>query len=342
MQNVPAVQQRQALIKQSIENKAADMFEILPKHVNKDRFIKSAMLAAYNNQAVQACTPISIVASVYNAAELGLDFTPAKGHAYLVPFGNEAKFMPGYRGMMELCRRTGVVKKIEAHVVHIQDTFELEYGTNSHLTHIPFLKGDPGEVIGAYAVAILENDLPIYEYMTVIELEKVRKIYRTGQKGSGPWTTWTEEMYKKTVIRRLFKYLPSSPDLDKAIEADNDLYTMPSGDGRPAPAPMVAPSADLPGSNTAPEETWPEKREPQAQPEAAPQAAAQAALQEQPKQKRKRRTKAEIEAERMAGANAGPSVGEPEAAPPPMQQPAPAAAPAPAPEQQAAGQADLF
>jgi len=229
---------RQNQIKVSIENRQKDMFEVLPAHVNKDRFIKSAMLAAYNNQRVRECTPVSIVTAVYNAAELGLDFTPAKGHAYLVPFKGEAKFMPGYRGLMELCRRSGIVKKIEAHVVNSRDRFELEYGTNSRIIHAPYILGDPGPVIGAYASALLSDGVAIYEFMTLVELEKVRKISRAAD--SDPWTKHTDEMYKKTVIRRLFKYLPSSPDLDRALDTDNELYDLHTG-GRPVPAPIIPP-----------------------------------------------------------------------------------------------------
>ena len=309
--NLPAVQTQQALIKSNIEKGQEEMFKILPSHVNKERFIKSAMLVAYNNEKIQQCTPVSIVAAVYNAAELGLDFTAAKGHAYMVPFGREAKFMPGFRGLMELCRRSGLVKSIEAHVVHSQDTFELAYGTDKHLTHIPFLMGDPGEVIGAYALAELQNGVKVFEFMPLVELKKVRNSSRA--KDSGPWTQWTEEMYKKTVVRRLFKYLPSSPDLDKALEADNDLYTLPDGDGRPAPAPMIGPTDTTPEPTTDPVT-------PAAPPAATPPP-------------RKRRTKAEIEAERMAAANTG-ATPPPEQTPPPMAPPPtpPAATPPAAPD----------
>jgi hypothetical protein len=53
--------------------------------------------------------------------------------------------------------------------------------------------------------------------MTMAEINKIRG--RSRAKSDGPWVTDFDEMAKKTVVRRLTKYLPSSPKMDRAIEA---------------------------------------------------------------------------------------------------------------------------
>ena len=228
-------------IRDMLEQKRPDIKQLLPAHVEVERFIKSALLATARNHDLQKCTPASLFTAIVNAAELGLDFTPAKGHAYLIPFNNhgklEAQFMPGYRGLIDLAKRSGAVTKIEAHLVHEKDQFELVYGTESKLYHKPFLQGSPGVVIGTYSVAFYANAEPQFEFMRLDEIKAIQRRSKAG--GSGPWSTDWNEMARKTVVRRIFKYLPSSPDIEKAIEADNrtvglvdvDLIEPPAEDG---------------------------------------------------------------------------------------------------------------
>ena len=206
----------------AIEEKRAALQDLLPDNIDVNRFIKSAMLAATRNQDLLKCTKQSIVDTIINAAELGLDFTPAKGHAYIVPFGNIATFMPGYRGLIELARRSGVVKKIESHVVYANDEFEIEHGLNPKLYHKPIITGARGEIIGAYAIAWMTDTDPQYEWMTKEELDGIRKLAKYDK----IWKEHYIEMCRKTPVRRLFKYLPCSPDdnrLERAMEYDNHV-----------------------------------------------------------------------------------------------------------------------
>jgi len=228
-------------IRNMLEEKRPDIRQLLPIHVDTDRFIKSALLAVARNSNLQKCTSASLFTAIVNAAELGLDFTPAKGHSYLIPFNIhgklEAQFMPGYRGLIDLAKRSGLVTKIEAHLVYDEDQFEMIFGTDSKLYHKPFLGENPGAVIGAYAVAFFANAEPQFEFMRFDEIESIKARSKAG--GRGPWKTDWNEMARKTVVRRIFKYLPSSPDIEKAIEADNqtvglvdvDLCDQPLEDG---------------------------------------------------------------------------------------------------------------
>jgi len=210
---------RPTTIGEMLESRKTDIAALLPTHVPVERFIKSALLAVARDNKLKNCTPLSVFTAVVNAAELGLDFTPAKGHAYLIPYGNTATFMPGYRGFIDLALRSGKVNQIWSYLVHENDEFSLVYGTNPTITHIPKVKGDRGKIIGAYAVARFPDGSIQFEYMDLTQLEKIRSVSKANN--IGPWVSNTDEMQRKTTVRRLFKYIPSSPDIDKALEYDN-------------------------------------------------------------------------------------------------------------------------
>jgi recombinational DNA repair protein RecT len=57
-----------------------------------------------------------------------------------------------------------------------------------------------------------------FEVMSLEEIESVRKSSKASE--SGPWMTHFPEMAKKTVLRRLFKWLPVSIELQHAITLD--------------------------------------------------------------------------------------------------------------------------
>jgi recombinational DNA repair protein RecT len=126
--------------------------------------------------------------------------------------------IPGYRGLISLARRSGQLKSIEARVVYANDTFGIEYGTSPFLKHVPNLTGDPGPLVLVYAVARLVDGGEQVEVMTKVQVDAIRSRSRAGK--SGPWVTDYDEMARKTVVRRICKYLPLSVELAKALEID--------------------------------------------------------------------------------------------------------------------------
>ena len=79
------------------------------------------------------------------SAQLGLE-PGTLGYCYLVPYQNkktgqlEIQFQLGYKGILELVRRSGQVENIEARVVYEKDKFDFEYGLTPKLVHKPALK----------------------------------------------------------------------------------------------------------------------------------------------------------------------------------------------------------
>lgn len=170
--------------------------------------------------------PGSFVNAVVQASHLGLEIGGALGQAYLVPFKGEIKMMPGYRGLISLARRSGEINSINAEVVYANDVFDLELGLHTKVTHKPKLDGDRGEPKLVYMVAHFKDGGSHFEWMTVEEVMKIKGRSSAVKSGKEtPWDTDRDEMIKKTVIRRGWKYLPMSIEMQDAekIQTADDL-----------------------------------------------------------------------------------------------------------------------
>lgn len=247
----------------------AHIASVLPKHMTPDRVVKVALTAYNRTPALAQCSMQSIFMAVMQASELGLEPGGALGQAYLVPYGNQCQFILGYRGMIELARRSGEIESLEAHVVHANDTFEVEFGLETKLRHKPCLDGDAGEICFVYALAKLKGGAIQFEVMTKSQVDAIKNRSRASR--NGPWVTDYEEMARKTVVRRLFKYLPVSCEkIADALEAEQGDYVeaqiaTPAEEATvqteptppPAPKPGLRKSADLSaklGSRRAPKQ----------------------------------------------------------------------------------------
>jgi recombination protein RecT len=204
------------------KNTIAQSLENTP--LTPERLLNVCMTEIRKTPKLRECSQASLLGAVIQSAQLGLEPGSALGHCYLIPFFNrklgglECQFMLGYRGMLALARRSGAIVNIDARVVFASDEFDLLYGTETRVIHKPRLNGDRGGVLGVYAVAQLQGGGSQVEYMTVEEIMKVRDSSKA--KNDGPWQTHFEEMAKKTVVRRLFKYLPVSIEALTAVGLD--------------------------------------------------------------------------------------------------------------------------
>jgi recombination protein RecT len=200
----------------------------LPRHITADRLARVALTELRRNPALTRCDQMSLLGAIMTCAQLGLEPGGPLGHAYLVPFDNrktgrtEVQFILGYRGMIDLARRSGQIQSIEARAVYEGDQFDVRFGLDSDLTHVPDFdnpdRTQQDKLRFVYAVAKLKDGGVQFEVMSRREIEAVRAQSKAG--ASGPWQTHYEAMALKTVIRRLFKYLPISIELATAIEQD--------------------------------------------------------------------------------------------------------------------------
>lgn len=196
----------------------------LPAHMTPDRLLRIALTEVRRNPKLGGCEQTSLLSAVFQCAQLGLEPGGALGHAYLIPYGREVQFQIGYRGMIDLARRSGQIHSIEAHAVYEGDEFQCELGLDSCLNHRPDWensnRSDPEKLLFAYAVAKLKDGGTQFRVMSRLELEAVRKRSKGGN--SGPWRTDFEAMCLKTVVKRLFKWLPISVEMSRAIHQDDN------------------------------------------------------------------------------------------------------------------------
>lgn len=195
------------------------MAAVLPRHLTAERMVKMALVAAHRQPKLLQCTQVSVAQSLMLAAQLGLDCGGALGSAYLVPYENrragtvECQLIIGYRGMIDLARRSGQIESITARPVFKGDEFTIEFGSEDRLVHRPNLDAEPdaSRLTGVYVVAKFKGGGQHIEYMSRAEIERVRRGSRAGN--SGPWVEHFIEMAKKTAVRRAFKWLPMSTEL---------------------------------------------------------------------------------------------------------------------------------
>lgn len=209
-------------IHEYLKKMGPEIARALPKHMDPDRLARVAMTVIRTNPQLLQCNVQSLMGAVMQCAQLGLE-PGLLGHAYLIPFRNtkqntmDVQFIIGYRGMIDLARRSGNIQSIYAHAVYENDEFEYEYGLQPALKHKPAMT-DRGKIIGFYAVAHFKDGGYQFEFMPIEEIEKRRQ--RSKAANNGPWVTDFEEMGKKTVIRHMFKYLPVSVEIMRDITKD--------------------------------------------------------------------------------------------------------------------------
>ena len=198
----------------------------LPKSLTADRLARIVMTECRKTPALLNCNQESFLGAILQCAQLGLEPGSALGHCYLLPFGNgkaqdgrsNAQLIIGYRGMIDLARRSGQIVSLAAYIVHQEDEFDYQLGLQPNIVHKPAHQAKPGPVTFVYAVANLKGGGVQFEVMSRAEIEAVRDTSKAGK--NGPWVTHFDEMAKKTVIRRLFKYLPVSIEIARAVEVD--------------------------------------------------------------------------------------------------------------------------
>lgn len=232
--NTPAkVTPKQALATIVERNKGA-IGASLPTGMSQERFARLLLTAANTNPGLLECDPRSFLAAGVTAAQLGLEPNDPRGLAYLIPFndskrGKIVNFIVGYRGMMELARRSGQVTVINAYAVYQGDVFSYSLGLDPHLEHVPDENGDedPAKITHVYAVAKIGGDSQ-FVVLTRKKVEKARASSRGSDSKYSPWVTNYDEMAKKTAIRRLCKMLPQSVEM--AIADKHDERPLQLGD----------------------------------------------------------------------------------------------------------------
>ena len=207
------------------------------------REISFAIQAINKSSQLQKCHKDSLLQAVLNISNIGLTLNPAAKEAYLIPRYNgflkvmEAVLEPGYVGLTKLLTDAGSVKSMLCQVVYEKDEFAIDLANNTNpVIHKPKLKkSERGEIIGFYALATLIDGTRQVEFMDAEEINGIRersetyKAFKEQKIKSCTWVTDYSEMGRKTVIKRIYKYLPRTERMekvDRAIEIDNQDFAI--------------------------------------------------------------------------------------------------------------------
>lgn len=177
------------------------------------QFISSLVTMVNDDEKLQEAfysSPMSVIKSALQAASYDLPIDPSLGYAYIVPFRNKGKmsatFIIGYKGMTQLCLRTGAYKTIPDAV----DVREGELVSYDRLTGEAEFKWVEDEdiretlpIIGYAGYFKLKNGAEKTIYMTKKQIEAHERKNRKGDYMGRGWKEDFDSMARKTVIRKL-------------------------------------------------------------------------------------------------------------------------------------------
>jgi len=208
-----------------LEGKKSSLIKIAPQGTDVDRIIRVAMFEAVKNERLVQCSPASVYMALAKACELDLVAGGVLHRASLVPMwdkkskGYNAELWIEYTGLMDLVKRSGEVAHFKAEVVYENDDFEHSFDLEKgEVLRHKKCHENPGNLLLAYAVCFFKDGQRQVEVMRKDQINKIRKSSRSPE--SGPWAQHTEEMWRKTVIRRICKYLPLTPKTTAVLEHD--------------------------------------------------------------------------------------------------------------------------
>lgn len=203
----------------------------LPKHLNPDHFVRMVLTQTMKTPDLLKCTQESLFKCILDAAAAGLEIDGRRAH--LIPFKNnqkrivEATLIYDYKGLVELCFRSGLVSNVHADVVCENDVFD--YDTGKIVQHKIDFRKPRGDVYAVYCLIRLKDGTEKAEVLGKAEVDAVRR--RSKASGAGPWVTDYNEMAKKTAARRCLKWIPLSAEIREQIEKEEDFIDLVEKDG---------------------------------------------------------------------------------------------------------------
>ncbi len=212
--------------------------KVVPANADKRlalRIVNAIVAITYGQRGadLKNCTKESIVYSLLQCAQYGLEPDTTLQLCHIIPFGKKATLLLNYRGLIQLVENTGEVEYITARAVYENDTFELR-DTEKGIEYLweRVLDGDRGKLRGVYCkIKKFASAQPLLEYMSRKEVEAIMaRSPSVMKKRNSPWATDFEAMALKTVIRKALRYMPMSaaakeshPEMYRAIETDSRL-----------------------------------------------------------------------------------------------------------------------
>ena len=215
-------------LRSSIEQRSDEISATLgPIGLDSERFMRIALLYVTRNKKLWECSGSSVLLAIMEAARAGLMVDGKQ--AAILPYKDQATFMPMTFGIIALMLRSPRVTNVEARPVYEGDEFAYRYGTRPDISHVPLGEQNDDKLTHAYAVMWRQGaPHPTFEVMTREEIEQVRAVSRNSHHADSPWVKWYSEMARKSAVKRLSKYADLAPEAQQAIQMDHEIFGDPS------------------------------------------------------------------------------------------------------------------
>ncbi len=253
MSNVPA-------LRQELERSKTEFAKQLPGHITPEKFVRTAQTAIAMTRGIESVkNPRSLLVACSKAAADGL-VLDGREAALVIDYKGEVQYRPMMRGLLKLAWQSGGIKSLVVEPARVNDLFEHEpTDPTKPITHKIDHRQDRGDIFAVYAIAELVGGGIVHEVMNVHDINRIRdrsdgwKAFKADKIKSTPWSTDWSEMARKTVFRRISKYLPSSTDRDsfrEAVERMDEDFTFDADASDEAPQ-QAAPAAKKRGGAAA-------------------------------------------------------------------------------------------
>jgi len=263
-----AATEKRMTLRHLFESQKPELEKLLPKSMSPDRLFRLALTECVKNPDLLQCSAESWALAMQVCAAQGLYPDSGLGLMYLIPRGGKVTALRGYQGDIALARKSGEVVDIWAEVVYERDTYKVVKGLDRNIVHEPYAgDDDPGALKACYAVAKLRGGETAWVSLTKRDVERHKRSAQGTDRADSPWKVHTEQMWKKSAIRELFRWLPKSteelersfreddPDANRGAAIDIQTVSVPLepkkgldqlteklGEGEPCQHPAVPPS----------------------------------------------------------------------------------------------------
>lgn len=231
---------------------APEVAKVLPPHISVDKYMRTVRTAIATEPRLIHADRRSLLIGAIKCALDGL-IPDGKEAAFVVyrtkdrssnRYIDKVQYMPMVAGILKKIHNSREIRDLVVIAVHQADEFaHWVDDAGEHINfRMNFEAADRGPLKAVFATAHTRESGKYTEVMTAAQIEEVRAVSRA--KDDGPWVSWHEEMAKKTVIRRLSKRLPMSPELIRVIRADDPLNDVEARLSRTAPASIAVTGLD--------------------------------------------------------------------------------------------------
>ncbi|SHH54409.1 recombination protein RecT [Caloranaerobacter azorensis DSM 13643] len=180
------------------------------------QYMSSIINLVNSDTNLQKCDPMSIIASCMVPATLDLPVDKNLGYAWIVPYGNKATFIMGYKGYIQLALRTGQYKAIN--VIEVHEGELISWNPLTEELVIDFEQKKSDAIIGYAGYFELLNGFKKSVYWSKEQIEKHRKKFSKSDYG---WKNDYDAMAKKTVLRNMLsKWGILSVEMQKAYSEE--------------------------------------------------------------------------------------------------------------------------